>query len=142
MLVDVLEVRITQADNLLLPFWDYSILALNDFLILFLIQACLFSLASLGVFGNSPFLLLPLIGVHVFSLVIGVNDIFSEVEDILSGVEGIFSITMVFSFLVVLLTTSTYIMMIFQDSNISSNTKKKVIPKKTEKKKETMVQEV
>ena len=44
---------------------------------IFLGETFLFSLAALGVIYKRPFLLLPLIGVHVVTLVTGVNDIFS-----------------------------------------------------------------
>ena len=129
---------------------DYSSLVLFGFLIIFLYQSVFFSLAAYGVITNSSFHLLPLFGVHVITLLTGgviillpgASDTFSEVDDILSGLEGRLSITMVFSFLVVFITTSTYIMMIFQDSDNSSKTKKKVIPKKTEKPKGTIVQNV
>ena len=132
MLVTILELRITQADTVILPFWDCSALSIFDSLISYAYQGIFFSLAALGVSTNWPLLLLPLIGAHTYNFL----------NTILLGDS--LSVTMVSSGLLVLFTSGIYVIMIFQDSNLASDTTKKTGPtsKKAGKKAASMIQKV
>ena len=114
MLVDVVELRITQAENLIIPFWECSTLDLFNTSITFLLVAICSSIAAVGISINWPLLVLSSSLPYTYYLVTAIF------------LEDISTVHVVSYALSIFINVGIYFLMIFLDSKLAKDPSKNI----------------